>query len=262
MTRFQTPVREFAHGPLLAVDPSSPLRAVNGLMEERGYSALPVIDAHGKAVGVVSRTDMLRIGRAAPRGIGGSWKLLELPDRPVSEIMHEGVISVDGDTKVERATHLMVEKRIHRVFVETDGAITHVFGTKETMQAVAAERINTPIGEVMSDKPFTVPTTATIALATDRLAQARAQGVVVIDPEGWPVGLFTQREALLARDLPQDGPVEEAMSHGMLCLHVDTPLYRAAAQGAETRARRVLAIDGRKVVGVVTGLDFARLCKG
>jgi CBS domain-containing protein len=262
MTRFQTSVREFAHGPLLAVDPESPIRAVNGLMEERGLSALPVVNAQGKAVGVISRTDLLRIGRAAPRGIGGSWKLLELPERPVSEVMHKGITTVEPDTSVMQAASMMVEQRIHRVYVRSGEGVDAVFGTKEVMRAVAAERINTRIGDVMSNKPFTVPTTATIALATDRLSQARAQGVVVIDPEGWPVGLFTQREALLARDFPQDSTVEDAMSHGMLCLHVDTPLHRAAAQAAETRARRVLAIDGRNVVGVVTGLDFARLCKG
>ena len=52
------------------------------------------------------------------------------------------------------------------------------------------------------------------------------------------------------------------MSHALLCLHRTTPLHRAAAQAAVTRARRVLVIDDREAVGVVTGLDFARLARG
>ena len=48
------------------------------------------------------------------------------------------------------------------------------------------------------------------------------------------------------------------MSYAMLCLNVRTPLFRAAAQAYETRARRILVIDDRRVMGVVTGLDFAR----
>jgi hypothetical protein len=49
------------------------------------------------------------------------------------------------------------------------------------------------------------------------------------------------------------------MSYAMLCLDVRTPLYRAAAYAHATRARRVLAVEGRHLKGVLTGIDFARV---
>ena len=44
----------------------------------------------------------------------------------------------------------------------------------------------------------------------------------------------------------------------MLCLHASTPLYRAAAHAYATRARRVLVTEDHRVIGVLTGIDFAR----
>ncbi|MND08076.1 hypothetical protein D3C83_304660 [compost metagenome] len=48
------------------------------------------------------------------------------------------------------------------------------------------------------------------------------------------------------------------MSPAMLCLALDTPLHRAAAQAAATTARRVIVTEKRQMVGILTGLDFAR----
>jgi CBS domain-containing protein len=72
------------------------------------------------------------------------------------------------------------------------------------------------------------------------------------------VGLFTQREALEARAAPPEATVETFMTPALLCLQHGTPLHRAAALAVATRARRVLALDGRHVVGMLTGLDFCR----
>ena len=55
---------------------------------------------------------------------------------------------------------------------------------------------------------------------------------------------------------------EEAMSYAMLCLQKDTPLHRAAAHAADTRARRVIVTDKRQTVGIMTGIDFARAVSG
>ena len=83
-------------------------------------------------------------------------------------------------------------------------------------------------------------------------------GGIVVTENNWPVGVFTQVESLLAASLPRDTPVEEVLSPAMLCMGADTPLHRAAAQAAATRARRVIVTEGRDMVGIITGLDFAR----
>lgn len=264
MSHFTTPVTAYARGPLISVHPDTPVAAVLDLLEERSISAVPVLDSARRALGVISRTDLLRLGTPRPKADTLMRRtLVELPEKRAGDVMRPGVLSVPRTTPVAAASKLMVVERKHRLFVtDHEDHVVEVFGTREVMMAIWEARVETPIGSIMTRKPFTIPHDAPVSLATERLEQAHAQGVVVIDPEAWPIGLFTQREALEARGLEPETPVEHAMSYGMLCLHTSTPLYRAAAQAAHTRARRVLCVEDAKVVGVVTGLDFARLARG
>jgi CBS domain-containing protein len=104
---------------------------------------------------------------------------------------------------------------------------------------------------------LSVQATDPVATAINRLDQSRVSGLVVLD-HGAPAGLFSQIEALSARDLSPQTAVEEVMSFSLLTLPVATPLFRAAAFAASARARRLLALDGPTVAGILTGLDFAK----
>jgi hypothetical protein len=71
--------------------------------------------------------------------------------------------------------------------------------------------------------------------------------------------MFTQMNALACRDLPRSMPVETAYDAAVICLPVEVKLHRAAAHAAELDVRRVVACRGGEAVGVVGGLDFARV---
>ncbi len=257
MTHFHAPVGVYQHGPVLTVDTTTPISSVHAQLEERSISAVPVCRG-SEPVGVISRTDLL--GKSLSRTKGSRRRIaLDFPDLTAGEVMHPGIKTVTTETSVRAAAAMMVQGRIHRLFTTRDGVLDGVFGTREAMLAIVEARETTPIRSIMSEKAFTITTDATVEVATERLTRAHAHGLVVVDEEHWPVGLFTQRDALLARHEAATTSVESVMSHGMLCLHVTTPLFRAAAQAADTRARRVLVIEDKKVVGVVTGLDFARV---
>ena len=247
----------YGHWPVLTVHPDMNVESVYALLEERGISAVPVVDGRRSAIGVISRTDLLRLGETRA-GTGRRRILVELPKRSAAEVMHPGVVTVTSVTSVGAAAARMVRDRIHRVFVTDEGELAQVFGTREVMGALWEARVATPIAEVMSHKPFTIGVGAPLVQATQRLADAHVQGLVVVDEDDWPVGLFTQREALLARADDPHAPLEDRMSHALLCLDATTPLHRAAAQAAETRARRVLVVRQKRTLGVVSGLDFAR----
>ncbi len=45
--------------PVVAVEPGTPIREVARLLVEHGVSGLPVVDADGRVVGVVSEGDLL-----------------------------------------------------------------------------------------------------------------------------------------------------------------------------------------------------------
>lgn len=74
------------------------------------------------------------------------------------------------------------------------------------------------------------------------MAAAHHSGLVVVE-EGGPVGMFTQADALAARDAPPDDRVDHWLDPRLICVPVATPLFRAAEQAMAARARRVLAVE-------------------
>jgi len=203
-------------------------------------------------------TDLLRIGRLQPASLAGIQPI-DLPTEPVSDHMHKGVITIAPDAPVAAAAKVMAEEHVHRVYVEQDGKIVGVFSIEEVLSAVRALRLEGSIGDVMTKPVISLPVTATIADATSRLDRAHVTGLVIVDEYRHPVGVFTQVEALAARSLAPETKVEDVMNYGILTQHVKTPIYRAAAHAFESRARRVLVLENGELVGVITGLDFARV---
>ena len=244
--------------PVVSVTPETTLDVAYRTCFDRRISCVPVIDASGRAVGVLSDTDLLRVGRLQPASLAG-LQTLELPVEPVSQHMHQGVITVAEDTPVEAAARTLVEKSIHRVFVEKEGRIIGVFSTEEVLIAIREKRIGTPIFEVMSTPVHTVSMYAPLSEAASRLDRAHMSGLAVVDEQDQPVGVFTKTEALKARDRATNTKVEEVMSYAMLHQNSRTPVFRAAAHAYETSTRRVLVMQDRKHAGVLTGLDFARV---
>jgi predicted transcriptional regulator len=239
------------------VGPDEPLDAVYKRMAKLRISAVPVVDATGKALGVVSSTDLVRVGRLQPASIAG-MQTIDLPNEPVRMHMHEGVTTVGPDAGVKEIATLLVEQRIHRVFVREGDAIEGVVSIEDLLLAVRSLHLVAPIAEHMTKTVRTLPLSTTIARATTELDHAGVQGFIVLDAHGQPAGAFTQVEALGCRDLLPDTTLESVMSHGVLSMHPSTPLFRAAAAAYEARARRVLAVDEGKIVGLITGLDFAK----
>lgn len=260
MTNFAMPVSLYMSAPVFTVDEGATLADVQRALTSHDVSSVAVTGEGGRPVGVISRTDLLRVGRVGARALGKK-ALLTLPDLPVREVMRREIVSVGPSTQVSEAARLMVDRHIHRVFVTEGGALGGVLSTKDVLSAIRDKRVTAPISSVMSSPVFTIRAVEPVSLATDRLEKAHVSGLVVVDEEEWPVGTFTQLEGLAARFLSGETPVEEAMSYAMLCLDVRTPLHRAAAQAHATRARRVLAVEDRKVKGILTGIDFARAAK-
>jgi CBS domain-containing protein len=250
----------YRRDPLITVPGDMGIGAVLATLERHEISAAPVVSYMGTALGVVSRTDLLRAASSGYRSDALRGYSFERSPTTASEIMHRAVVSVRGGASISEAAGVMTEHHVHRVFVlDERGAPCGVVGTREVMAAIGDARLESPIGTLTRRRPPTVTRDMSVALATSRLSIARDSGLVVVDAAGWPVGMFTQREALLARRLDTDATVDAAMSDSMLFMSPDTPVWRAAARAAETLARRVLVVEKARVAGVVAPLDFARV---
>jgi len=176
----------------------------------------------------------------------------------VSDEMTHQVQALGPDAPLSEAAALMVKHSIHRVVVtDPQERVLGVLSTWDLMRALEEKEANHPVSEYMSSPIFTIRAEDPVGMAVERLERARVSGLVVVE-NGWPVGVFTQAEALGARDVALDTPVEKVMSSRLLTLPSRTRMYRAAAQAAATRVRRVVLQDGDALVGILSGLDFAR----
>lgn len=260
MSNFTMPVHLYMSAPVHTASPGDTLETVHRKLSTLGISSLAVVDPDGALVGVVSRSDLLRVGRLQA-GARQQAALLTLPDRPVSEIMTRGAITVGPADPVALGASLMVSKLVHRVYVQEGQALVGVLSTKDVMLAIRDKRMGHSIESFMSRPLFTVRATEPVWLATERLEKARVSGLVVVD-EDWPVGVFTQVEALAARDVARETPIDEVMDPAMICMPSDTRIHRAAAQAAAMRVRRIIVARNRDMVGILSGIDFARAAAG
>jgi CBS domain-containing protein len=232
----------YARGAVTA-PPTTTRAEVFTTMAERDVSAIPIVE-NDAVIGIVSLSDLLK--HPGPS------------DEPIGEVMRKTVVSVAPGTTLRDASRTMLANNIHRVLVLDGRKLLGILATQDVMRAIAQDRIETPLGAVMTSPVVTVDVLDPLGFTLDLFARSKLHGVVVTD-RGAPAGVFTPLEALRAQTMPAMAPVESFMSHSLLQLPKDTPAHRAASFAVATRARRILAMEGTKIAGIATGIDLVRL---
>lgn len=131
-------------------------------------------------------------------------------------------------------------------------------------EELIAKLARSPVQRAVNRDVRTVPCGASLAAVAGDITLGDASAVVVVDPEGRPMGVVTPTEvlraasALDARAL-QETPVERAMADSLHKLREDAPLTRAVELfcGGGVRRIAVIADDG-KLSGILRPLDLLR----
>lgn len=134
------------------VTPQTPIDAVARLLLDRAISAVPVIDADGEPLGMVSEGDLL--GRdPQDRLARRDWWLDLLADRKgrparlasvsaahgtAGDVMASPVITVTEDTALPEIALLLGRHRIKRVPVVRDGRLVGIVSRADLLRAFAA----------------------------------------------------------------------------------------------------------------------------
>jgi CBS domain-containing protein len=139
---------------VIAVAPDAPIKDAAHLLVENGISGLPVVDASGTVVGILSEGDL--IVRQKPRERLPWWRLFfaegeELARQyqksmgtTVAEVMTRSVICVTPDLPIESAAALLDEHRIRRLPVVAAGKLVGIVSRGDLVRALAA---TAPIAE-------------------------------------------------------------------------------------------------------------------
>lgn len=168
-------VRDIMQTDVIAVRQGTSVRELIQILDEEGISGLPVLDSGSKVLGVVSRTDVVRLAAREPeiplgeafwQGIGqvpdsddddpdsyfvapessvmlvpgaGTFDGLPFDDTMVEEIMTPVAFSVDPGMAIWELAEFLVHGRIHRALVVEDGRLVGIVTAFDLLRVMAGD---------------------------------------------------------------------------------------------------------------------------
>lgn len=118
-------VKDLMRAQVVTAQPHHTVEHVRGLIERNKIHAVPIVDAEGRPVGIVSLTDLVA---GAKEGA------------PVSSIMTEKVYSVPAYDDVSTAARVMRNHQIHRVVVTEEQKVVGILSAFDLLQLVEGHR--------------------------------------------------------------------------------------------------------------------------
>ncbi len=141
-------VRDVMIREVTTIMPETTYEEAAQIMHERSYSGMPVVDAAGRMVGIVSEKDLLkglfpryRDYAADPEGYRDQEvqerEIEAVRRRPVKEFMVPRVVTVRPDDPILRAGGLMLAYEVHRLPVtEEDGTLAGIVTRRDIFGAI------------------------------------------------------------------------------------------------------------------------------
>jgi CBS-domain-containing membrane protein len=131
-------VRDLMQQNVITIEADAPIVEAVGRLADAHVLALPVVDRHGKLIGVLSTTDILTA--EAERTDAASRDQL-FQETSVRDLMTARPLTVSPETDVREAAQQMLYAEVHRLFVEEDGALVGVLSQTDIVTAVATRRV-------------------------------------------------------------------------------------------------------------------------
>ncbi|GAB4336478.1 MAG: CBS domain-containing protein [Desulfobulbaceae bacterium] len=138
---------------VVTVNRETSVRELAGLLAEKKISGVPVVDAGGNLVGVVTESDLIdqakKVHIPTVMALFDSFVFLENPERlekdlkkmsaaTVGDICSAKVVTVGEETPVDELATIMAEKKVHTLPVlDKDGAMTGIIGKSDIIKTIA-----------------------------------------------------------------------------------------------------------------------------
>jgi predicted transcriptional regulator len=116
---------------VITIHPYATLQEAARLLSERNISGVPVVDAAGAMVGLLTQAD-----------------LISKSGSTVADIMSRRVISVGEDTPVDEIAQLLTSNRFKRVPVTRDGRVVGVVSRADIVRMMASRWVCQTCGAV------------------------------------------------------------------------------------------------------------------
>lgn len=141
---------------LVVMPPETPITAVAELLATRGISAVPVVDEHGKPIGVVTEGDLIRRLADEPRG-PLTWfldlfrgptpqvqRFAKAHGKTARDVMTQDLITVSETATAEEIARLMEQHGIRRVPVVKGGKMVGLVSRADLLRAILRPQTTAP----------------------------------------------------------------------------------------------------------------------
>ena len=129
-------VRELMTPNPIVVKPDTSVPDALRLMRERKVRRLPVVDAQGRLVGIVSDKDLLH-AEPSPATTLAVWEIPELLGKlKVEKVMTRDVITIGEETPLEEAARIMADKKIGGLPVMQGGNLVGIITETDLFKAL------------------------------------------------------------------------------------------------------------------------------
>ncbi len=170
---------------VVAISGSEDIYASYSLMCSRGIRHLAICDDEGKAVGVLTYTDLMR--RL------GAELLSEI--RTVEQVMTRKVLTMEPQAPLRQALHSMTTRKVSCVLVVEDGRPVGIVTERDVTRIMArggsGDRC---VGEIMSAPVQTVARQRYAFEAVALMEDMGLRRLAVVDDQGQLIGLITQSD--------------------------------------------------------------------
>lgn len=187
--------------PAVTVGEADSLESAAQLMLRSRVHSLPVVDANGDLVGVLTDNDLLSAmaGERLPAP--------SLEHEPVELLMTRDPVTVDPDAPLEVAAAALVESGIrHLPVVDADRRLVGILSERDLRSRIGADvrqwthaapsALQEPVSSVMTENPIALVSGTSLADALDAFSSERVGALPVVDPDDRLVGILSYVDML------------------------------------------------------------------
>jgi len=150
-------VEERMNKPVITVSPGMPIQEALAQMHREKVRRFPVVDEHGKLVGIVSEKDLLNAAPSEATSLSVFEINYLLSKITVERVMTKDVMTIEDDCPIEEAARIMADKKIGSLPVirggKLVGIITETDLFKVFLELFGARKAGVRLTVLISDIP-------------------------------------------------------------------------------------------------------------
>ncbi len=134
-------VREWMSSPVESIRPETPISDAHQIMQEKSIRRLPVVDKHGKLVGIITKGDVREASPSDATTLS-IWELNYLWAKLTAEkVMTSNPYTISPEDPIIDAAEIMLDKKVSGVPVVEDGKLVGIITESDVFRMLVKSRV-------------------------------------------------------------------------------------------------------------------------